>query len=228
MSEEILNAKTENLFDLTHTVAAQLLKDTVYPWEILPSIGSFIEKLLATLNKEEYNVINDNFYIAKTAKIADNVSLTGPALICDNAELRPGAFIRGNVIVGKNSVVGNSCEVKNAIIFDCVQVPHFNYVGDSVLGYRSHMGAGAVTSNVKSDKTNVAIKYGDKVIETGLKKVGAMLGDYVEIGCGSVLNPGTVIGRNTNVYPLSSVRGVIPENSIYKTGGITVEKQERR
>ena len=137
MSEEILNAKTENLFDLTHTVAAQLLKDTVYPWEILPSIGSFIEKLLATLNKEEYNVINDNFYIAKTAKIADNVSLTGPALICDNAELRPGAFIRGNVIVGKNSVVGNSCEVKNAIIFDCVQVPHFNYFGDSVLGYRS-------------------------------------------------------------------------------------------
>ncbi len=228
MSEEILNAKTENLFDLTHTVAAQLLKDTVYPWEILPSIGSFIEKLLATLNKEEYNIINDNVYIAKTAKIADNVSLTGPALICDNAELRPGAFIRGNVIVGKNSVVGNSCEVKNAIIFDCVQVPHFNYVGDSVLGYRSHMGAGAVTSNVKSDKTNVAIKYGDKVIETGLKKVGAMLGDYVEIGCGSVLNPGTVIGRNTNVYPLSSVRGVIPENSIYKTGGITVEKQERR
>lgn len=221
--EEILSAKTKVLFNLEHTVAAELLQDTVYPWEALPFIGSFIEKLLPTLNADDYD-ITDNVYVAKTARVAQGVSITGPALICDGAELRPGAYIRGNVIVGKNSVVGNSCEIKNSILFDNVQVPHFNYVGDSVLGYRSHMGAGAVTSNVKSDKTLVCIKGENQVIDTGLKKVGAMLGDKVEVGCGCVLNPGTVIGKNTNLYPLSSVRGVIPADSIYKSGRNIVKK----
>lgn len=226
MSNTFNTARIDMLFDLEHTVAARLFEGAEYPFEVLPKIGSFIEALLPTLNEQDYN-IDGNIYISKTAKIADNVSITGPALICDGAELRPGAFIRGNVIVGKNSVVGNSCEVKNSILFDCVQVPHFNYVGDSVLGYRSHMGAGSITSNVKSDKSLVAIKCGNEKIETGLKKVGAMLGDYVEIGCGSVLNPGTVIGRHTNVYPLSSVRGIIPADSIYKTSADIVKKEER-
>lgn len=217
----------ESLFDLKHTIAAKLFEGTVFPFEILPKIGEFLKELLNTLESKDYNVIEEDIYIAKTAKIADNVSITGPALICDGAELRPGAFIRGNVIVGKNAVVGNSCEIKNSILFDNVQVPHFNYVGDSILGYRSHMGAGAITSNVKSDKSLVVIKSGEKTLETGLKKVGAMLGDCVEIGCGSVLNPGTVIGKNSNVYPLSSVRGIIPAGSIYKKNNNIVKKESR-
>lgn len=223
----INNISCDCLFDLEHTVAAELFEDVTFPFEVLPKIGEFLKKLLSALESKDYNVIGEDIYIAKTAKIADNVSIMGPALICDGAELRPGAFIRGNVIVGKNAVVGNSCEIKNSILFDNVQVPHFNYVGDSILGYRSHMGAGAITSNVKSDKSLVVIKSGEKTLETGLKKVGAMLGDYVEIGCGSVLNPGTVIGRNSNVYPLSSVRGVVPADSIYKSSDNIVKKESR-
>ena len=225
MSNTFNTARIDMLFDLEHTVAARLFEGAEYPFEVLPKIGSFIEALLPTLNEQDYD-IDGNIYIAKTAKIADNVSITGPALICDGAELRPGAFIRGNVIVGKNSVVGNSCEVKNSILFDCVQVPHFNYVGDSVLGYHSHMGAGSITSNVKSDKSLVAIKCGNEKIETGLKKVGAMLGDYVEIGCGSVLNPGTVIGKNTSVYPLNALRGVFESDCIVKSQKEVVKRRK--
>ncbi len=218
-------AKIINLYDLEHTIAKPLLEKYTYPWEVLPHIGEFIVELCKTLSKDEFDVVNGNVYVAKTAKVAANATLNGPAIICDGAELRTGAFIRGNVIIGKNCVAGNSCEFKNAILFDNVQVPHFNYVGDSILGHRSHMGAGSITSNVKSDKTLVKVKCGDEVIETGLKKFGAMLGDSVEVGCNSVLNPGTVIGKNSNIYPLSCVRGVVPANSIYKTGGKLVEKR---
>ena len=217
-------AKIENLYDLEHTISKPLLQKFTYPWEVLSHIGEFILELQKSLSKDDFDVINDNVYVAKTAKVANSATLNGPAIICDGAELRTGAFIRGNVIIGKNCVAGNSCEFKNAILFDNVQVPHFNYVGDSILGHRSHMGAGSITSNVKSDKTLVKVKCGDEVIETGLKKFGAMLGDFVEVGCNSVLNPGTVIGRNSNIYPLSSVRGVVPANSIFKTGGKVVEK----
>ncbi len=217
-------AEIVSLYDLQHTVAKPLLEKHTYPWEVLPHIGEFIVELCKTLSPDEFNIVNGNVYIAKTAKIAPNATLNGPAIICDGAELRTGAFIRGNVIIGKNCVAGNSCEFKNAILFDNVQVPHFNYVGDSILGYRSHMGAGSITSNVKSDKTLVKVKCGDEVIETGLKKFGAMLGDGVEVGCNSVLNPGTVIGKNSNIYPLSCVRGVVPANSIFKTGSKIVEK----
>lgn len=217
-------AEITNLYDLDHTIAKPLLQNYTYPWEVLPHIGEFIIELCKTLSLDEYDIVNENIYISKTAKVAPNVTLNGPAIICDGAEIRTGAFIRGNVIIGKNCVAGNSCEFKNAILFDNVQVPHFNYVGDSILGHRSHMGAGSITSNVKSDKTLVRVRCADEVIETGLKKFGAMLGDSVEVGCNSVLNPGTVIGKNSNIYPLSSVRGVVPANSIFKTGGKIVEK----
>lgn len=217
--------KINNLYNLKETIAADLLKTAEYPWEVLPKIGAFIMKLGQTLNEEEYEKESDNVWIAKSAKVAPTAYIAGPAIIGKEAEVRHCAFIRGNAIVGEGAVVGNSTELKNVILFNKVQVPHYNYVGDSILGYKSHMGAGSITSNVKSDKKLVVIKSKGEVIETGMKKVGAMLGDEVEVGCGSVLNPGTVIGKNSNIYPLSSVRGVIPEYSIYKKQGEIVMKQ---
>ena len=214
----------KNLYNLNETIAKYIFEGCIYPWEVLPKIKDFIITLGESLNKEEYEKIGENIWIAKSAKIAKTSYINGPAIIVKNAEVRHCAFIRGSAIVGENSVVGNSTELKNVILFNNVQVPHYNYVGDSILGYKSHMGAGSITSNVKSDKKLVVVKNKDEKIETGLKKFGAMLGDCVEVGCGSVLNPGTVIGKNTNIYPLSSVRGVIKEKSIYKKQGEIVEK----
>lgn len=208
--------KTENLYNLKETIAAELFEDAVYPWEVLPKIGAFIVALGKTLDDSKYEKRGENIWVAKSAKVAQSACLNGPLIIDEDAEVRHCAFIRGNAIVGKGAVVGNSTELKNVVIFNCVQVPHYNYVGDSILGYKSHMGAGSITSNVKSDKTLVVVKDGKQEIQTGLKKFGAMLGDYVEVGCNSVLNPGTVIGKNTNIYPLSMVRGVVPADSIYK------------
>ena len=214
----------KNLYNLNETIAKDIFEGCIYPWEVLPKIKDFIITLGESLNKEEYEKIGENIWIAKSAKIAKTAYINGPAIIGKNAEVRHCAFIRGSAIVGENSVVGNSTELKNVILFNNVQVPHYNYVGDSILGYKSHMGAGSITSNVKSDKKLVVVKNKNEKIETGLKKFGAMLGDCVEVGCGSVLNPGTVIGKNTNIYPLSSVRGVIKEKSIYKKQGDIVEK----
>lgn len=218
------NIKTSALFDLSHSIAAKLFEKCEYPFEALPQIGNFILELAKTLNENEFQKSGENIWISKNAKVAPTASITGPCIIDSGAEIRHCAFIRGNAIIGKNAVVGNSTELKNVVLFDNVQVPHYNYVGDSVLGFKAHMGAGAITSNVKSNKTLVTVKSGDEVIETGLKKFGAMLGDEVEVGCGSVLNPGTVIGKNAQIYPLSSVRGVIPANSIYKRLGEIVTK----
>lgn len=219
-------AKISNMYDLSHTVAAKLFEDKTYPWEVLGDIKNFIMELGPTLDEDKYTRIGDNIWVAKSATVAPTACLNGPLIIDEDAEIRHCAFIRGSAIIGKGSVVGNSTEIKNDIIFDSVQVPHYNYVGDSILGYKSHMGAGSITSNVKSDKTLVVVK--DRVngeeIETGLKKFGAMLGDYVEVGCNSVLNPGTVIGCHSNIYPTSSVRGVIPANSIYKDMNNIVSK----
>ena len=214
-----------DLYDLSHTLAAPLLKRFRYPWEALPEIGGFLRALGPTLPEADYDHPSDLVWIAKSAKVAPTASITGPCIIGPEAEIRHCAFIRGNALVGAGAVVGNSTELKNVILFDKVQVPHYNYVGDSILGFRAHMGAGSITSNVKSDKTLVVVKNGDERIETGLKKFGAMVGDCVEIGCGSILNPGTVIGRNSSVYPLSSVRGVIAANSIYKKQGEVAGKQ---
>ena len=214
-----------DLYDLSHTLAAPLLKRFRYPWEALPEIGGFLRALGPTLPEADYDHPSDLVWIAKSAKVASTASITGPCIIGPEAEIRHCAFIRGNALVGAGAVVGNSTELKNVILFDKVQVPHYNYVGDSILGFRAHMGAGSITSNVKSDKTLVVVKNGDERIETGLKKFGAMVGDCVEIGCGSILNPGTVIGRNSSVYPLSSVRGVIAANSIYKKQGEVAGKQ---
>ena len=221
----MLTVKTAELFDLSHSLAAPLLSRFEYPWQALSEIKSFILELGKTLPPEDYDNPAEGVWIAKTATVAKSATVNAPCIIGKNSELRTGAFIRGAVIVGDGCVVGNSCELKNAILFDSVQVPHFNYVGDSILGYRSHTGAGAITSNVKSDKSPVCVKTDGEPIQTGLKKMGAMLGDFVEIGCNSVLNPGTVIGRNTNVYPLSSVRGTVPPNSIYKSPDNVVQKQ---
>ncbi len=207
------------LISLEHTVAAEVFDGIIYPWEVLPKISDFIKQLGPTLPRDIFENKGDNIWVAKSAKIAPSASLSGPCIIDENAEIRHCAFIRGNAVIGKNCVVGNSTEIKNVILFDYVQVPHYNYVGDSVLGYRSHMGAGAITSNVKQDKTPVTIKYEGEKIQTGLKKFGAILGDYAEVGCNAVLNPGTVIGKHSNIYPLSSIRGFIPENCIYKTTG---------
>lgn len=214
----------KNLYNLNETIAKDIFEGCLYPWEVLPKIKDFIINLGESLNKEEYDKVGENVWIAKSAKVAESAYINGPAIIEKNAEVRHCAFIRGNAIVGENAVVGNSTELKNVILFNNVQVPHYNYVGDSILGYKSHMGAGSITSNVKSDKKLVIVKNEDEKIETGLKKFGAMIGDNVEVGCGSVLNPGTVIGKNTNIYPLSSVRGVVKENSIYKRQGEIVEK----
>ncbi len=220
----MLNYQTEKFFDISKTIAADIFTGVNNVWEVLPKISEFIIKLGNTLPKEVFEQRGENIWIAKTAKIADTACLTGPLIIDENVEVRHCAFIRGNAIVGKNCVVGNSTELKNVILFDNVQVPHYNYVGDSVLGYRSHLGAGAITSNVKSDKSLVTVNCGGKKTETGLKKFGAIVGDGVEVGCSSVLNPGTVIGKNSNVYPLSMVRGVIDANSIYKKQGEIVKK----
>ena len=214
----------KNLYNLNETIAKDIFEGCIYPWEVLPKIKDFIITLGESLNKEEYEKIGENIWIAKSAKIAKTAYINGPAIIGKNAEVRHCAFIRGSAIVGENSVVGNSTELKNVILFNNVQVPHYNYVGDSILGYKSHMGAGSITSNVKSDKKLVVVKNKDEKIETGLKKFGAMLGDCVEVGCGSVLNPGTGVGKNTNIDALSSVRGVIKEKSIYKKQGEIVEK----
>ena len=215
----------KELFDTSKTIAAELFEGKTYPWEVLPFIGDFIIKLSQTLPADEYDNPSEGVYIHKTAKIAPTASITGPCIICRDAELRQCAFVRGKAIIGEGAVLGNSCEIKNAILFNKVQVPHFNYIGDSVLGFKAHTGAGAVTSNVKQDKTLVTVLYEGKKIETGLKKFGAILGDNVEVGCNSVLNPGTVVGKGSNVYPLSMVRGFVPANSIYKTGGVIVSKE---
>lgn len=215
------------MYDLSETIAKDLFEGLTYPWEALAGIGDFIVKLGETLDPEIYEKRGENIWIAKSAKVAESASLTGPLIIDENAEIRQCAFIRGKAIVGKNCVVGNSCELKNDVLFNNVQVPHFNYVGDSILGYRSHMGAGSITSNVKADRTNVVVKGKGEEIETGLRKFGAMLGDFVEVGCNAVLNPGSVIGAHTNVYPLSMVRGVVPANSIYKNKDEIVPKEER-
>lgn len=218
------NLKNKNLFNMDETIAHDIFNDVEFPWEVLAKIGDFTIELGKTLPTDEYELRGENIWIAKTAKVADNVSITGPCIIGKGTEVRPCAFIRGKAIVGENCVVGNSTELKNVILFNNVQVPHYNYVGDSILGYKSHMGAGSITSNVKSDKTNVTIKYKGDIIETGLKKMGAILGNYVEVGCNSVLNPGTIIGSNTNIYPLSMVRGYVPKGSIYKKQGEIAEK----
>lgn len=210
------SCKINNLFSLDESIAKDLLINYTYPWEVLPHISEFILELGKTLPKDEYNKIGEDVWIHKSAKVFESAYIHGPAIICKDAEIRHCAFIRANAIVGEGAVIGNSTELKNVIIFNKCEVPHYNYVGDSILGYRAHMGAGSITSNIKSDRKLVVIKDGEEKIETGLKKIGAMLGDYVEVGCGSVLNPGTIVGKNTNIYPLSSVRGVIPENSIYK------------
>ena len=220
-------ATIENLYDLTQTIAAPLLQKVTYPWEALAMIGDFIKELGNTLDPDKFEKRGEDIWVAKSAKVAPTACLNGPLIVDEEAEIRHCAFVRGKAIVGKNCVVGNSTELKNVILFNNVQVPHYNYVGDSILGYKSHMGAGSITSNVKSDKTLVVVKDEDEQIATGLKKFGAMLGDYVEVGCNSVLNPGTVICPNCNVYPLSSVRGVIPANHIYKDADHIVAKKEK-
>ena len=213
------------LYDLSHTLAKGFLSEHTYPWEALFAIKELIIAIGQELNENEYDKIGDDVWVSKSAGIAPTAHIDGPCIIGHGTEVRHCAFIRGSALVGEDCVVGNSTELKNVILFDNVQVPHYNYVGDSILGYKAHMGAGAITSNVKSDKTPVVIKGIDgSMIETGRKKVGAMLGDFVEVGCGSVLNPGTVIGRGSSVYPLSSVRGVIPEGSIYKSAGNIVKR----
>ena len=217
--------KTKDLFDMTHTRAAALLEKTEYPWEALAGIKDLILELGPQLPKDEFDEVSENVWIAKDAVIYPNNYIGAPCIIGHGTEVRPGAFIRGSAIVGDNCVVGNSTELKNVILFDNVQVPHYNYVGDSILGYKSHMGAGSITSNVKSDKLNVVVKCGDERIETGKKKIGAMLGDRVEVGCNSVLNPGTVIGRDSSVYPTSCVRGTVPPAHIWKNDGTVIEKR---
>ena len=208
--------KIVNLYSLENTIAKDLLSKFTYPWEVLPEIENFIINLGKTLNKEEYEQVSENVWIAKDANIYESACIKGPTIIDKGAELRHCAFIRGKAIVGKNAVVGNSTELKNAILFDNVQVAHYNYVGDSILGYKAHLGAGTKAANIKADKKDVVIKNGKEQIETNLRKVGAMIGDYSEVGCNSVLSPGAVIGKNTNIYPLTFVRGVVPPNSIYK------------
>lgn len=217
--------ETRDLFDLTHTMAAPFLRDCRYPWQAFPQISGWIRELGAALSAEEYEQRGEDVWVARSAKVAPTAYIAGPAIIGPGTEVRHCAFIRGSALVGTDCVVGNSTELKNVILFDKVQVPHYNYVGDSILGYRSHMGAGSITSNVKSDKTLVTVRSKDGILETGLKKFGAVLGDSVEVGCNSVLNPGTVVGSGSTVYPLSMVRGVIPPNSIYKCAGEIAERK---
>lgn len=214
-----------NLYDMSETIASQIFEGVLYPWEVLPKIKDFIIALGGSLPRDRFEERGEHIWVAKSASIFPSAYINGPCIIDEQAEIRHCAFIRGNAIVGKGAVVGNSTELKNVILFNKVQVPHYNYVGDSVLGYKSHMGAGSITSNVKSDKTLITVKSEQGNIETGLKKMGAMLGDNVEVGCNSVLNPGTVIGRNANVYPISMVRGYVAANSIYKKQGEVVLKK---
>lgn len=216
--------ETANLLDTQHTIASDIFEGKKYAFEVLPEISNFIKQLSLTLDSEKFDDLGGGVFVAKSAKVANSAHIAGPCIIDEDAEVRHCAFIRGNAIVGKGAVVGNSTELKNVILFDRVQVPHYNYVGDSVLGYKSHLGAGAITSNVKSDKTNVSVTLDTQRYNTNLKKFGAILGDCVEIGCGTVLNPGTVVGKNTNIYPLSMVRGYVNENSIYKSRGDIVRK----
>lgn len=216
--------KIDELLDLSHTIAAPLFEGRTYPWEVLGDIKAFILALGPTLPKDEYDEVSEGVWIARDAAVFPSAYIGAPCIIDHGAEVRHCAFIRGSAIVGKNCVVGNSVELKNALLFDGVQTPHYNYVGDSVLGYKSHMGAGSITSNVKSDKTLVVVKNGGERMETGLKKFGAILGDFVEVGCNSVLNPGCVIGRRSSVYPTSSVRGVVPQDSIFKAPGDVVKR----
>ena len=219
------DCKISNLYNLDESIAKPLLEKYTYPWEVLPHIEEFILELGKSLNKEEYEQIGENVWIHKSAKVYKSAYIGENCIICEGAEVRHCAFIRKNAIIGKNAVVGNSTELKNVILFNNVQVPHYNYVGDSILGFKSHMGAGSITSNIKSDKKLIIIKDGEQKIETGMKKIGSMVGDNVEVGCGSVLNPGTIIGKNTNIYPLSSVRGVVKPNSIYKNKNEIVLKK---
>lgn len=212
------------MYTLEETIAKDIFEGVTYPWEVLPKIKDFILELGATLSEEEYDKVGDDVWIAKSAKVFDSAYICGPAIIGKNAEVRHCAFIRGNAIVGEGAVVGNSTELKNVILFNKVQVPHYNYVGDSILGYKAHMGAGSILSNVRADKQLVVLKTPEGTIETGIKKFGAMLGDEVEVGCGAVLNPGSVVGPHSNIYPLSSVRGYVPAGSIYKKQGEIVEK----
>ena len=223
MSEHL---RTENLLDMSQTIASGIFEGLTYPWEALPKIKDFIIKLGETLSEDVYQKTGENIWIAKSAKVAPTAYLNGPLIICENAEVRHCAFIRGSAIVGAGAVIGNSTELKNCIIFNNAQVPHYNYVGDSILGYKAHLGAGSITSNLKSDKSLVTIPVGDERLETGLKRFGAIVGDNVEVGCNSVLNPGTVVGRNTNIYPLSMVRGYVPEKSIYKKKGEVADKMQ--
>lgn len=218
--------KISSLFDLNRTIAKELLESLTYPWEVFSCLDDFIMKLGPNLPKDRFKQIEPNIWVAKSAKIAPTACLNGPLIVDEDAEIRHCAFIRGTAVIGKGVVVGNSTELKCALLFDSVQVPHYNYVGNSVLGYKSHMGAGSITSNLKSDKSLVSIKSGNNKLDTGLKKFGAILGDFVEVGCNSVMNPGTVIGKHTNVYPLSMVRGYVPENSIYKNKNEVVLKHE--
>ncbi len=220
--------KTAELFDLSHTLAGEYLAAYVYPWEALRGISEFILALGATLSAEQYDNPAPGVWVAKTAKVAPSASIGAPCIICDGAEIRQCAYIRGSALVGAGAVVGNSCELKNCILFDKVQVPHYNYVGDSILGFKSHMGAGSITSNVKSDKTNVVVRAGKEHIATGLRKFGAMVGDGVEVGCNSVLNPGTVLGPGVSVYPLTSVRGVIPAGHIVKSMNDIIQRQSEK
>ena len=216
--------RIKNLYNLDETIAKDLFEGAEYPWEVLPKISDFIMELGNTLSEEEYEKRGEDIWVAKSAKVAESAYIHGPAIIGKEAEVRHCAFIRGNALVGEGAVVGNSTELKNVVLFNKVQVPHYNYVGDSILGYKAHMGAGSITSNVKSDKKPVIVKAGTERLETGLKKFGAMIGDEVEVGCGSILNPGTVVGPRSSIYPLSSVREVVPAESIYKKRGEVAEK----
>ncbi len=216
--------KTENLLDTSQTIATELFEDVNYPWEVLPKIKEFILNLGPTLPKDKFEEISKNVWVSKDANVFASAYIGGPTIICSKAEIRHAAFIRSSAIVGENCVVGNSTELKNVILFNCVQVPHYNYVGDSVLGYKAHLGAGAITSNVKSDKSLVCVNVDQKKVPTGLKKFGAIVGNNVEVGCNTVLNPGCVVGQNTSIYPLSTVRGFVVENSIYKSKDNVVRK----
>lgn len=217
--------KSVNLFDFSKTIARELFESAEYPWELLPKISEYIVKLGETLPSDRFDKIGENIWVAKSAKVAPTASLNGPLIIDEEAEIRHCAFIRGNAIVGKGSVVGNSTELKNCILFDCTQTPHYNYVGDSIYGYKAHTGAGVIASNLKSDKSLVTVNFRGEKVPTGVKKFGAMIGDYGDIGCNTVMNPGTVIGRYTSVYPLSFVRGYVEENSIYKKQGEVVARR---
>lgn len=217
--------KTKDLLDLSHTTASAFLEQYEYPWTAIPEIKNEILRQIETLDKNEYKEIKENVWVHNSAKIFDSAYIDGPTIIGKDAEVRQCAFIRGSVLIGEGSVVGNSCEVKNAIIFDNAEIPHFNYVGDSILGFHAHMGAGSITSNLRADRKNVVVKNGTEKIETGLRKMGAILGDYAEIGCNAVLNPGVVVGRHAMIFPTACVRGTVPENAIFRNDGAIVEKE---